>query len=212
MGDAAAARALLLQRFPELKPSAEAKSFEIPETELEGEAAFLDLRGLGQEPAAALLGALHRQASLHAVEGQYLHYWMSETLRGWFDAWNRPGSDAALDSLRDLVGSAITMGINLRGRTDLEFRSAYACFWRDPRFTPDGADADSHPRVLLGALCAVSSFAAADLARALRLLIEGPPASDAAAMLLVEMAATYYGEERTAKVLAFEQQEERGTP
>ncbi|MCA9321648.1 MAG: hypothetical protein KDB53_12985 [Planctomycetes bacterium] len=134
------------------------------------------------EPAGRLIAVLAELADRQAECRHFVHYWLSETLRA-----ELPALGAECPEAVELAGFAqdhVTLGINLRGRTEVQFRAAYRAEGEGGR---DGSKTTAF-RTALGAALAAAAYGGPDLLRSLRVLLAGPPDSDDGAWLLAELA------------------------
>lgn len=136
--------------------------------------------------AASLAAAAARGTS----ERHWFHYWMSETLRGWFAETSH--DSAPLAAVRARFQAMVTLGINLRGRAEPEFLSAWHNAVAPPSVTPTWAFA--------GAV-ACATYAGPDLGRALRVAAWTGDVAWSASLTLATLAGAFYGPERLREMV-----------
>lgn len=128
---------------------------------------------------AALLGAA---AACSAADAAFFHYWLSETVRGWFA--DTRADAASLRASRARFQDMVTLGINLRGWTEPEFLAA----WHEV-----GMPGEVTATSAFGGAVACATFAGPALHRALGAAAwTGEPAW-AASLTLARLAGAYYG-------------------
>ncbi|MCB9832741.1 MAG: hypothetical protein H6807_09725 [Planctomycetes bacterium] len=138
------------------------------------------------DEACRRLFAAWLDAARRADPGRHwFHYWTSETLRRELPRDDLVGAAARV---RLEIEQRITLGINLRGRSDREFRAAV--------LQVDAVEAAPSESAALDALRVIlqcSSFSAADLPRALALAGLGPARPEPPRTLFALLAGAYHG-------------------